>query len=463
MESPERLAGPALTGNAAIRGDVSGGRWIGYRWVARARTRPLVVTAARIESEGGGERRTILVTAFGERLRLGAGRVTIRDAPVLLGDAVGFSRQLRRPVHPRSSAPEWDAPQGVASPGIDGASIAVASTREWKGRPTWAAWALGGRGAGDGEPLYGSGVAHRSRNWDAAASVARRFGSVSGAWLGRCGGIGLETLLSPEHGPAILASATVETEGSPLRFGAAWRRRAGERRPVAAEVTAEAGAKRAATARITWRPWSASGSAFADDGAVELDARWLAPVAPGAARLRLGRRGGEGTAAARAALGIGANGSIASMPERYGFLELPLAGEPGRLVSLLASRRERSGGATRVVGTTVGARARLVWRGRASMTAQVDAARSNGGAPADGGAWSSAIAPSGEETLAARGSSGVYVTVSGQVRVGPIVLRLHGRDGDGERGARPLAATIWMEWGGSTMRFEPTGDAGSGG
>jgi hypothetical protein len=242
-----------------------------------------------------------------------------------------------------------------------------------------------------------------------------------------------------------------------------WRRRSGERRPVAAEVTAEAGANRAATARITWRPWSASGSAFADDGAVELDARWLAPVAPGAARLRLGRRGGEGTAAARAALGAGGSGSIASMPERYAVLEVPLAGEPGRLVSLLASRRERSAGAVRMVGTTVGARTRLVWRGRASMTAQVDAARTNGGASGDGGAWSSAIAPSGEETLAARGSSGVYFTVSGQVRVGPIVLRVHGRDGDGERGARPLAATIWMEWSGSKMRFEPTGDAGSGG
>ena len=466
IESPERLAEPALAGNAAIRGDVSGGRWNGLRFVARTRTRSLAVTAARIESRVGAARQTLLASAFGERLRLGAGRIAVRDAAVLLGEAVGFSRRLRRPLVPRSSAPEWEAPPGAGSAAFDGASIAVASARESRGRVAWTVWALGGRDAHDGKRMVASGLAHRAARWEATASVARRLGSVTLGWLGAPGRAAFETLLSSEHGPAFLASATAEPAGSPLRFGATWRRRSGERRPVAAEIMAEAGARRAATARITWRPWSASGSAFADDGAVELDARWMAPGAPGAARLRLGRRGGEGTAATRAVLGIGgigASGSAASIPERYAVLDLPLAGEPGRLVSLLASRRERGGAATRAIGTTLGARTRIVWRGRASVTAQVDAARTHGAASGDGVAWSSAIAPSGEEALAARGSSGVTVTVSGRLRAGPVVLRVHAQDGDGERGARPLAATIWMEWSGSAMRSRPTGDAGSGG
>jgi hypothetical protein len=81
----------------------------------------------------------------------------------------------------------------------------------------------------------------------------------------------------------------------------------------------------------------------------------------------------------------------------------------------------------------------------------------------DAGAWSSTLAASGDETLAARASGGVYVTVSGWVRAGPVALRVHVRDGESERGGRPLAATIWVEWSGSAMRFRPTGDAGSGG
>jgi len=463
IEAPERLSEPALAGNAAIRADVSGGRWNGSRFVARVRTRSLAAAAARIESRDGGARSTIAVSAFGEKARLGAGRLAIRDAAVLFGEAIGFSRRLRRPLTPRSSAPEWEAPQGAASPAIDGVAIGVASGRESRSRAAWTLWALGGRGGDDAEPLVAGGLAHRARQWEAAASVGRRYRSLAAAWLGNRGRVAFEALLTPAQGPAFLASATADTPAAPFRFGAAWRRRSGERRPVAAEFSAEAGTRHAATARITWRPWSASGSAFADDGAVELDARWRAPGAPGAARLRLGRRGGEGTAAARALLGIGANEPVASMPERYAILDLPLAGESGRLVSLLASRRERSGAAARVIGTTVGARTRLSWRGRASVTAQVDAARTDGAESGHGVAWSSAIAPSGEETLAERGSNGVTVTVSGQIRAGPIALRVHARDGDGERRARPLAATIWMEWSGSAKRFRPTGDAGSGG
>ena len=80
-----------------------------------------------------------------------------------------------------------------------------------------------------------------------------------------------------------------------------------------------------------------------------------------------------------------------------------------------------------------------------------------------GAAWSSALTPSGEEALASRGSSGVYATVSGWVRVGRVIVRLHAHDGESDRGGRPLAATVLMEWSGWATRNGAPGDAGSGG
>lgn len=463
IESPERLAEPPLRGVAAIRCNVSGGRATSARFVGTARARSLAVTAARIETRADGARQTILVSGFGERLRLGAGRVVVRDASVLLGEAVGLSRRLRRPLDPRPSAPAWESPQGATSPGVAGATLAIGSARGPNGGvAARSLWAIGGRGADDGMPLFAAGVGLRAQRWAAAVSVARRFRSVAARWRGRTSAVALEALLSREHGPSLLAAVTSEAAGSPVRFGARWRRRAGERRPVAAELTTEVVAGRAGVARLTWRPWSAGGSAFADDGAVELDARWRTPLAPGVARARVGRRGGEGTVAASVL--NGGLGGAAALPERYVVIDLPLREDGGRLLSLLASRRERGTAEAIAIGTTVGARARLAWRGRGGVTAQVEAARTRGSRASGGvAAWSSALSPSGEETLTARGSGGVYVTASGWVRVGPVAVRAHARDGESERGGRPLVATVWVEWSGSANRNSAAGDAGSGG
>jgi len=467
VESPERLTEPPLDGTLAIRADVSGGRVGTAQLAATARWRSFGATASRIEGRDGGSRQTVLLTGVGGRIRLGAGRVSVRETPVLLGEAAGFSRKLRRPLEPRSSAPTWEAPRAAASPGLDGATLALTTARGPSERaPAWSLWAAGGRGADDGEPLFAAGVAHGGARWGASAGVARRCGSGTARWRGRSSAVAFEALLSPERGPALLAAATAGTAASPLRIGARWRRRAGERRPVAAEFTAEFVATRTGLARVTWRPWSASGSTFADDGAVEVDARWRAPTAPAAARVRVGRRGGEATAAAIAFARAGASAGAsvaAAVPERYVVLDLPVAGERGRLLSLLASRRERGGAGARAIGTTAGARARVAWGARAGVTAQVEAARIRGRAAGGGAAWSSAPTPSGEETLTPRGSGGVYVTVSGWVRLGGVALRVHAQDGEGEQAGGPLRATIWMEWGGSAKRSSAPGEAAGGG
>lgn len=343
----------------------------------------------------------------------------------------------------------------------------------------WRLWALGGRTSADGDRLLAAGFTRHAARWEAAVSLARcetaggagaaasadsastagrRFGSVAARWRGGGAAVSLEALFSPELGPALLASAGVADTRSPVRFETRWRRRAGERRPVASEFAAEIAAGGSGVARLTWRPWSAI--AFADDGALELDGRVRLAAWPAPARFRVGRRGGEGSPAATAVEGVAAR----AVPERYVVLDIPLAGERGRLVSLLASRRERGNAGARGTGTTAGVRARIGWRGRAGVTAQVEAARTRGSAASgNGAAWSSAPTASGEETLASRGSSGVYATVSGWVRVGRVVMRLHAQDGESDRGRRPLAATVFLEWSGSTIRNGAPGDAGSGG
>ena len=478
MESPERLAEPPLTGAAAVRGDFSDGRFQAARFTTTIRGTSASATAAWIGTRAGEKRQTAFVYGSSGRVRVAAGHIVVRDAPVLFGEASGLSRRLRRPLEPRTSAPEWDAPRGATGQGLDGASFGLSSSLASGSRTrSWDLWALGGRIPGDGNRLAAAGLARQAARWAVAASLAwretegvraspgdsashadRRFGSVAARWRGGASSLSVEALLSPEFGPTLLASAAVEDARSPIRFESRWRRRAGERKPIASELTAELAVGGAGVARLAWRPWSAA--AFADDGVLELDGRFRPAGWPGTVRMRVGRRGGEGSLASAAVEGEAAR----AVPERYVVFDVPLAGERGRLVSVLGSRRERGWASARAVGTSAGARARVAWRGRAGLTAQIEAARTHGtAASGTGAAWSSAPTPSGEEALTSRRTSGVYATVGGWVRLGTLVLRVHAQDGESDRGGRPLTATVLMEWSGSAIRNGAPGDAGSGG
>ncbi|HKQ18239.1 MAG TPA: hypothetical protein VJW75_00700, partial [Candidatus Eisenbacteria bacterium] len=341
IETPERLTEPPLTGAAAMRGDFSDGRIQAARFISTVRGAAAAVTAAWIGARGDGARRTVLVSGLQDRVRIAAGRIVVRNAPVLFGEASGLSRRLRRPLEPRTRAPEWDAPRGPTSLGVDGASLGFSPVPALGGRTrSWDLWALSGRipAEGEGDRVAAAGVVRQSLRWAAAGSIAwrgRRFGSVAARWRGGPSSIWVEALVSPESGPSLLASAAAGDARSPLRFESRWRRRAGERKPIASELTAEMALGGASVARLAWRPWSTT--AFADDGVLELDGRFRPRAWPGTMRIRVGRRGGEGSLAAAAVEGVGAR----AVPERFVVFDLPVAGERGRLVSVLASRRER--------------------------------------------------------------------------------------------------------------------------
>jgi len=236
-----------------------------------------------------------------------------------------------------------------------------------------------------------------------------------------------EVLASPSRGPAFLLEAS-RRSGS-LSASARWRRRPGEERPVAGEVTLEAGSGRSRSgtrARVTWSSWSSRGAS--DDGRLELETavRRSFPR-PGSTRVRIGGRPGG---------------------ERYVLADVEVARERGRSFTLIATRREKRRAEGASAASTWGGRLDWSARDRAGATFFLQATRASvaGGVTS----WTTAIAPSGEEALVARGRAGVVVTGRAWFRAGPLRVEALLSDAGPSSGTSvadpPMRGTLRVEW-----------------
>ncbi|HEX7078737.1 MAG TPA: hypothetical protein VF363_09960 [Candidatus Eisenbacteria bacterium] len=436
---PDRLEDESPRLGAAIRADRRDSGFEARRAVVTARFGPRLIGVSWLARGDRAPWATITAARPG-RSAVAAGAVVVRDAAPLLAQAMGWSRGSRRPSPPREAAPSFEAPPSPASLAIVGAAASAA------GR-LGAGWLLAGRREEDRARIAAGGVGAPVGRlaWAVAAGAVEpdaEAGSASGAGARRI--VSLTARVRPE-GRSLAAEMLIERGRAPtaaieaaassgsVGLETRWRRRPGEARPVAGEWAALVRG-RAASARVTWRPWSSR--APGDDGTLEAEGTWDAPGF-GPARLRVGaKRGGEDPETPR---------------ERYLVLDAVVASERGRSLALLASRRERGAGVARGVGTSIGGRLTLSARGRASGTLVVESARTGSAAAssAAGAAWTTGITPSGASALETRGRSGVAASAGGWVRLGSARLRALLRDAEGadqaDRGH--LAATLWLEWG----------------
>ncbi len=363
---------------------------------------------------------TIRLDAAGGQFQIAGGAVVARRAPVLLAEALNLTRPLRAPLSPRVTVGAFEAPRGATSLAVRGAGIRVIA-----GSVT--GWCLGGRG-GTSARLVAGGLALAREGISVGASCGARTAesnlrvvSVTGKFGPSSGWVSGEVLASPSRGPAFLCETACRS--GPVKAAARWRRRSGEERPVAGELVVEAGTHRphpTAITRLTWSAWS--GVATSDDGRLELETALRRRPGPGSARVRVGGR---------------------PAGERYVLADLEIARERGRSFSLIASRRERRRAGALFAGSTCGGR--LDWKSaRAGATLILQATRVSAGDGAT--SWATAIAPSGEEALVARGRAGVVVTGRGFFRAGPLQVEALLSDAGSSDTDPPVRGTLRVEW-----------------
>jgi hypothetical protein len=147
---------------------------------------------------------------------------------------------------------------------------------------------------------------------------------------------------------------------------------------------------------------------------------------------RLGRTG---------ATGFTASDGWTERRERYAVLDLTVARASSRVLSVVATRRERETGSGRSAGTSAGGRLDLTWRRRGRLGIRVEAVRAEPGAPA----WSGGVTASGSTALRSRTRPGIAASARGEARAGSWSLGgvVEGRED--ERGRVTTAATIWIE------------------
>jgi hypothetical protein len=380
-------------------------------------------------AEGAG-RGTIRIQR-GPRVALVAGAIVARRPPSLFGEALGLTRPLRAPRGPEAGVPRMEGPRGATSLAVRGAGSEATVGAV-------AAWGLVGRD-GDDRVLGAGGLASRRGAFAAAFAAGaigggRRAGSLSVGWAAGGDRFSCEALLSPGHGPELLAEA-VRSAG-PLAVEARWRRRPGEARPVAGELVARWASGPMRT-RLSWRPWSAR--APGDDGRVELETT-VRDAGSGPIRMRLGARVAEDALPS----------SGGSRGERYAIADIGIARERGRAFSLLVSVRDSRRAAGGAIASALGGRLALSSRGRAGaalvMQARRAAARSGSenDAPA---AWTASLAPSGAETLASRAGSGIAASGRAWVRMGGFRLEALVSDAAAPEGGGSSAGSLRIEWG----------------
>jgi len=340
--------------------------------------------------------------------------------PVLIGGALGLVRPLRAPLSPSTAPSGFEAPLGSSSLAVSGAGVRVATGR-------FETWCLTGHDL-KGTALVAGGLAVTRSGFSVGASGARGLVSLAGRGVaGKGGSMAGEVLASPSRGPAFLLEAS-RRSGS-LSASARWRRRRGEERPVAGEVTLEAGSGRSRSgtrARVTWSSWSSRGAS--DDGRLELETavRRSFPR-PGSTRVRIGGRPGG---------------------ERYVLADVEVARERGRSFTLIATRREKRRAEGASAASTWGGRLDWSARDRAGATFFLQATRASvaGGVTS----WTTAIAPSGEEALVARGRAGVVVTGRAWFRAGPLRVEALLSDAGPSSGTSvadpPMRGTLRVEW-----------------
>jgi len=432
VDAPDRLEDRDPVRGIGARADRRDGRWSPRHFWIDGALGP--VLAVRLEwlrpdarNRGWGTARIQPVPG----VAIAGGAVVARRTPALLGEALGLIRPLRAPRSPVFDAAAFEGPRGPSSAFVRGAA-AVGSIRA--GAASF--WGLAGRDR-ENAALRAAGVSVRGRALALAAAAGsigreRRALSLAAGSAGRAERITAEVLLSPERGPELLGEAI--RQAGPLRVEARWRRRAGEARPVAGELSAESDSRLVRT-RLSWRPWSARG--LGDDGRIELETSFRGSRG-GPMRLRLGAQGGEEVAVLDA-----------SRSERYAIADIGIARERGRSFSLLLSAREsrRVGGGA--VATAIGGRLELSARGRAGATLLMQARRAalEGGSAADApAAWTTALAPSGTETLAARAGAGLAASGRGWIRLGGFRLEALLSDVAAAEGEGSSAGSLRIEW-----------------
>jgi hypothetical protein len=421
LESTDLLEDRDVLRGAGVVGWLRDGRsGVGRAW-ARTRLpfRKLEAELAWIARPDHEPWRTIRLEAANGRAQVAGGAVVARHGPVLLAEALSLTRPLRGPISPRIALSGFEAPRGATSLAFQGAGIIWIA-----GSAT--GWCLAGRN-GTGASLGAGGVAVAGRGYMVSASGGARTSestlrvvSLAGKVGPPSGWISGEVLASPLRGPALLCEAA--RRSGPLLAAARWRRRPGEERPVAGELALEAASRRsgpAALARLTWSTWSSH--AASDDGRLELETA-VRRRGPGSSRVRIGGRPGG---------------------ERYALADLEIARERGRSFTLIASRRERRGVGASSVGSTWGGR--FDWRSRrAGATLFLQATRVSAG---DGvTSWATAIAPSGDESLVARGHAGVAVTGRAWLHAGPLQMEALLSDAGSSDADPPMRGTLRLEW-----------------
>jgi hypothetical protein len=420
LESTDLLEDRAVFRGAGVSGWLRDGRFgIGRAWArTRLPLRKLEAELAWIPRPDHESWRTIRLEAANGRTQVAGGAFVARHGPVLLAEALSLTRPLRAPISPRIAVTEFEAPRGVTSLAVQGAGI------RWIARSA-TGWCLAGLD-GEGATLRAGGLAVTGRGFSAGASGGARtsastirVGSLAVKAGPSSGWISGEVLATPSRGPAFLCETACRS--GPLQAAARWRRRPGEERPVAGELTLEAASRRrpAALARLKWSAWSSR--AASDDGRLELETAVRRP-GPGSSRVRIGGRPGG---------------------ERYVLADLEIARERGRSFTLIASRRERRRAGASSAGSTWGGK--LDWKSRrAGATVFLQATRVSAG---DGvTSWATAIAPSGDEALVARGRAGVAVTGRAWVRAGPLRMEALLSDAGSSDADPPMRGTLRLEW-----------------
>jgi hypothetical protein len=425
LESPDRLEDRAALRGAGFVASIRDGGWDPSRAWAHADLpiRSSAAEAAWLSRTDDRSWSTLRVTLAGEGVQAIGGAFVARRMPVLFGEGLGLVRPLRAPLSPSNAPSGFEAPLGPSSLAVSGAGARVATGR-------FESWCLAGRDATGGS-LAAGGLAVSQPGWSVGASGGRRPSlgviSVAGKRGDPGGSIAGEWLASPSRGPAFLLEAA--RRSGPLLASARWRRRPGEERPVAGEVTVEAAPARSrggTRARVTWSSWSSH--AASDDGRLELEvAVRRAHPRPGSTRIRIGGRPGG---------------------ERYVLADIEIARERDRSFTLIATRREKRRAEGASASSTWGGRLDWSARGRAGATLFVQAIR----ASAAGGvtSWATALAPSGEEALVARGRAGVVVTGRAWLRAGPLRMEALLSDAGPNSGAGdgdpPMRGTLRVEW-----------------
>ena len=365
---------------------------------------------------------------------MAAGRVGIREGPVLLEEWIGSRRFSSRipPPSPRSSSFEAAS---VSSPAIEGVGLRHGTVSSG---PAWGTWGVAGRFVDDGEygPATAAVGARVVRNGSAghvaagllrdgrssATSVAVSIGAtVRGAGAS---GAAVEMLDAP-RGISALVSAW--GAAGPLEIAGRWRQRAGDARRTAGETTVEGG-PRDARVRFRWSggPSGPSGSV----SRVELECRLAAPVP-------VALRGGVTRWDQAPPVGPA---EAAAKRERFWVLETTVARSRGRTLGILASRRERSLPSGWREGSGLGGRLGLASR-RGRLEILVQATR----AAAGGSAWASALYAAGPVALRSWSRPGIWVAGRGSLRLGRWIAGgvLESRE-DGSGGGA-TAASFWIQ------------------